>query len=66
MAHIKVELDQATYEALVERAVDERRPIPWQAEVMLRDLLSRRRGSAGGQARRDGCRVQEVAGHGRT
>lgn len=36
---IRVELDQETYVRLVEEAVDQRRPIPWQAEVILRRAL---------------------------
>lgn len=36
MPTIKIELEQDAYERLVERAVAERRPIDWQAEVMLR------------------------------
>ncbi len=36
MPTIKIELEQDAYERLVERAEAERRPIDWQAEVMLR------------------------------
>ena len=36
MPAIKLDLDQETYERLVEDAVAERRPIVWQAEVALR------------------------------
>jgi hypothetical protein len=32
---IKIDLDPDTYHRLLERAVEERRPIPWQAEVLL-------------------------------
>ena len=36
MPALKLDLDQETYERLVEEAVAERRPIVWQAEVTLR------------------------------
>ena len=39
MARIKLDLDPDTYQRLVERAVDERRPIVWQAEVELQRAL---------------------------
>ena len=40
MARLRLELDPDTYGKLVERAVEERRPVVWQAEVILRDALS--------------------------
>jgi len=42
MVQLRIDLDPSTYEALVERAGDERRPIPWQAEHMLKRTLGRR------------------------
>ncbi len=36
---LKLELDEDTTVRLVERAATERRPVPWQAEVMLREAL---------------------------
>ena len=39
MPRIRLELDQQTYDALVESAVRERRPIPWHAEVIIRRVL---------------------------
>ena len=36
MPAIRLDLDQETYERLVEDAVAKRRPIAWQAEVALR------------------------------
>ncbi len=36
MPSIKIDLDSETYARLTERAVAERRPVPWQAEVTLR------------------------------
>jgi len=40
MAQIKVDLDSETTIRLARRAAEERRPMPWQAEVMLRQALS--------------------------
>ena len=39
MARIKLDIDADTYQKLVERAVEERRPIIWQAEVELQRAL---------------------------
>jgi hypothetical protein len=39
MAKLKLDLDTEMLERLVERAVQERRPIVWQAEVLLRQAL---------------------------
>ncbi len=39
MATLKLNLDTETLERLIERAVQERRPIVWQAEVELRRAL---------------------------
>jgi hypothetical protein len=36
---IRLELDNETTERLIERAAEERRPVPWQSEVMLRRAL---------------------------
>jgi len=36
MPKLRLDIDQETYERLVKRAVAERRPIDWQAEVTLR------------------------------
>lgn len=35
MPTLKIDLDPASYRRLTELAVEERRPIPWQAEVLL-------------------------------
>lgn len=39
MATFKIDLDQETYVRLVEQAVAERRPIHWQAEIILMHAL---------------------------
>ena len=39
MANLRLDVDFETYERLVEVAVSERRPITWQAEVVLRRAL---------------------------
>lgn len=39
MARIKLDLDQETYEHLLNVALAERRPVHWQAEIMLRQAL---------------------------
>ena len=39
MAHIQLEIDADTYESLVKAALAERRPVPWQAEIVLRRAL---------------------------
>jgi hypothetical protein len=39
MARLKLELDQPTFQRLLETALGERRPVVWQAEVMLRQAL---------------------------
>ncbi len=36
---LRLELDEDTTMRLVERAAAERRPVPWQAEVLLRQAL---------------------------
>ena len=36
---LRIELDTETTEALARSAVNDRRPIPWQAEVLLRQAL---------------------------
>jgi len=40
MPTIKVELDTEHFRRLTELAVEERRPIPWQAEVLLMRALT--------------------------
>jgi len=45
MPFVKVELDQQAYETLVAIALREWRPIPWQAEWLLRGALSEEGGS---------------------
>jgi hypothetical protein len=40
VASVKLVLDAETYERLVDQAVSERRPIPWQVEVILRRALN--------------------------
>ncbi len=39
MARLRLDLDPKTYEALMATAVAERRPVGWQAEVILRRTL---------------------------
>lgn len=39
MPRVRLDLDQSTFDALVEAATAELRPIAWQAEVMLRRVL---------------------------
>jgi hypothetical protein len=36
---LKLELDNETTERLIERAAEERRPVPWQAQVELMRAL---------------------------
>ncbi len=42
MPRVRLELDQRTFEALIEAAVRERRPIPWHAEVLIQQSLGTR------------------------
>jgi hypothetical protein len=39
VARLRLDLDQETFLALTDRALRERRPVDWQAEVMLRQAL---------------------------
>ena len=39
MPRVRLELDQRTFDALMEAAVGERRPVPWHAEVLIRRAL---------------------------
>ena len=39
MAYIKLDLDNETFTRLMDVVLRERRPIPWQAEVLLRRAL---------------------------
>lgn len=39
MARIKLDLDSETYQHLLDAALAERRPVHWQAEIMLRQAL---------------------------
>ena len=39
MARLRLDLDQETFLALTDRALRARRPVDWQAEVMLRQAL---------------------------
>jgi hypothetical protein len=39
MPRLKLQLDEETFEALERRASLERRPVDWQAEVLLRQSL---------------------------
>jgi hypothetical protein len=39
MPQIRLELDQSTFDALVNLAATERRSVPWQAEVLIRGAL---------------------------
>jgi hypothetical protein len=63
MAQLKLDLDQETFERLVEVALQERRPVVWQAEVLLRQALglpfpylSSQQGWGGDPS---GCRFEE-------
>ena len=42
MARLRLELDQRTFDALAAAAAAELRPIPWQAESILRRVLGTR------------------------
>jgi hypothetical protein len=39
MACLKISLDRETFRRLLDSALRERRPLPWQAEVLLRQAL---------------------------
>jgi hypothetical protein len=39
MPNLKLKLDEETFDALKHRAQSERRPVDWQAEVILRQSL---------------------------
>lgn len=39
MVKLRLEIDRATHEKLIEVALSERRPLDWQAEVILRRAL---------------------------
>jgi hypothetical protein len=63
MAQLRLDLDQETFERLVEVALQERRPVVWQAEVLLRQALGLpfpyspiQKGGRGGPSV---CRVEE-------
>jgi hypothetical protein len=47
MAVIKVELDMETFERLAAVAIDQRRSLPWQAEVILMQALGTWRAKTG-------------------
>lgn len=40
MPTIQIELDRESFRRLTELAVEERRPIPWQAEILLLRALA--------------------------
>jgi hypothetical protein len=42
MPRVRLELDQRTFEALTQAAVQERRPIPWHAELLIQQVLGTR------------------------
>jgi hypothetical protein len=42
MQRIRLDLDQQTFERLARAAAEERRPIPWQAEVIIRRAVGKR------------------------
>jgi hypothetical protein len=42
MPRVRLDLKPQTYEALAARAVEERRPIDWQAEVLIESSLGLR------------------------
>jgi hypothetical protein len=59
MPIIRVELDTESFRRLTELAVEERRPIPWQAEMLLlRALAAPVEGSTHGV---NPCAEQEVS-----
>jgi hypothetical protein len=39
VARIRLDLDPETFSALMDRALRERRPVDWQAEVIIRQAL---------------------------
>jgi hypothetical protein len=39
VAKVRLDLDRETFQALTDRALRERRPVDWQAEVILRKAL---------------------------
>jgi hypothetical protein len=39
MPRIRIDLDEETYSALMQRAHEERRPLQWEAEVLIRQAL---------------------------
>ena len=39
MPRLRLDLDQETFEALADKAFAERRPVPYQVEVILRQAL---------------------------
>ena len=41
MARVRLDLDSDTYQRLLKSALAERRPVSWQAEVLLRSELLR-------------------------
>lgn len=53
MPRVTIELDQATYERLIVAAVDDLRPIAWEAEHLLRRTLQRRWRSSVPESNRD-------------
>jgi hypothetical protein len=40
MPRIRIDLDEETYSALMHKADEERRPLQWQAEVLIRKALN--------------------------
>lgn len=56
MARLRLDISEESFHELVQRAVSERRPIPWQAEVILEAALKRRK--------KKPADVASVAGHG--
>jgi len=60
MPKFAVELDLESYRRLTELAVEERRPIPWQAEVLLlRVLMAPVDGDVSGEGTHTEQQIQE-------
>ena len=58
MPTIKIDLDPDNFRRLAKLAVEERRPIPWQAEILLLRVLATP--VEGGAPRLNTCAKQEV------
>ena len=66
---LRLELDKATTTRLVEHAAAQRRPIVWQAEVLLRQALNlppppTEQGGRSAEVGSESCGVEEEVAHG--